>query len=195
MTFRKQWPQKRTEYPTSNRAKSQRQYFTAKTTAHARASDIRARHHQSPTTRSYSYRPLRPHNRMISRATSPRPSDPRGPARPGPRRPDAAHLILLWPPAACPCRETGSSRAVPGSRGAASYARRAPPPVPPRYAIECGGSRPRPRGGKAWNAAPAPVMCTPLSSRVQSTPRPRQSPDIPPRTHARRVDRSPAHAC
>jgi len=99
MTFRKQWPQKRTEYPTSNRAKSQRQYFTAKTTAHARASDIRARHHQSPTTRSYSYRPLRPHNRMISRA--PRPAAVRSPRS----RPPGAAPAGRCPPdlALAPC--------------------------------------------------------------------------------------------
>ena len=56
MTFRKQWPQKRTEYPTSNRGKSQKQYFAAKTTADRAHATTRGR--QSPTTST----PPQPHD-------------------------------------------------------------------------------------------------------------------------------------
>ena len=180
MTFRKQWPQKRTEYPTSNRGKSQKQYFAAKTTADRAHATTRGR--QSPTTST------RPHNRTISCA--PRTAAVRSPRSRPPTAAPAWTLPAQLGPLAC--RETGSSRPCQAGGPAASYARRAPPP--PRYAIEYGGSRPRPRGGKAWRAPPAPAMCPRVYGGVVECGA-RRGRAGHPATHARRVDRSPAHAC
>lgn len=105
------------------------------------------------TGRTVPPRPHHDHHRPIPWPRRPRPSDaPRSPhARPAGRCRPAA-----WP---WPCRETGCGRG-PGLASSSS----APPPVlplaarQPRYAIECGRFRARPRVGKAWKRC-ARVMC------------------------------------
>ena len=188
MTFRKQWPQKRTEYPTSNRGKSQKQYFAAKTTADRAHATTRGR--QSPTTRSYSYRPLGRYAPTTARSRAPRaprPSDPRGPARPRPRRPGRCPPSLVpWPAA----RRDPPGRARQGGRRPPKRAVRhhhpdtllnAADPGRGRAAEKPGEPRPRQSCARVYGGV---VECGARRGRAGH-----------PATNKRRVDCSPAQAC
>ena len=141
--IQEQRPQKRTEYPTSSRAKSQKQYFAAITTADRSGHmprDIRARPPPAEAMRRRVYRRCPPQPPDPVRQL-PRPSDPTGP----PRHPRPGRCcICMLPPAA------GGTGSVPPSPSTCA------PRAHPRYATECGrfpAASTAPRE-KAWRGAP-----------------------------------------
>ena len=190
MTFRKQWPQKRTEYPTSNRAKSQKQYFAAKRQhmpARVTSGCAPTRARRRVRTRTARYAPTTARSRA---PRGPRPSDPRGPAPAGRCPPCLAPLLPAPaerrdPPG--PCQAAGGrppTRAVRHHQYHPDTPLNAADPGRGRAAEKPGKPRPR------QSCARRVVECRARRGRGRAS---RQTSRHA--RNARRVDRSPAHAC